>query len=209
MNNFTESASVNTGYFGIMKKARLALIAAAIGILVAVPLQAGVHVTVAPEPVEKPVAFRTADNKCITTVTGGFLTLGGEKIGSKQMFTIIDLNGTAPADGDTVKIRYTPGGLAGDKTKSSYWRETAEGIKRGSEGSVFKIKLVDTKYAFQAPSGKFMTGVVTENVFGLSDKQADALLLELVDLSSGVPKAPKQPKAQAPAAPAPEKSATE
>jgi hypothetical protein len=126
------------------------------------------------------------------------------------MFTIIDLNGGNLADGDTVKIRYTPhGGAATDQTKSSYWRETAEGIKRNSEGSVFKIKLVDTKYAFQAPSGKFMTGVVTENVFGLSDKQADALLLELVDLSAGVPKPPKQPKAQAPAAPAPEKPATE
>jgi hypothetical protein len=178
--------------------------------LVAVPLQAGVHVTVAPEPVEKPVAFRTADNKCITTVTGGFLTLGGEKIGSKQMFTIVDLNGGNLADGDSVKVRYTPGkGVPSDQTKSSYWVETADGIKRSSEGSVFKIKLVETKYAFQAPSGKFMTGVVTTNVFGLSDKQADALLLELVDLSSGIPKTPKQPKAQAPAAPAPEKPATE
>jgi hypothetical protein len=54
-----------------------------------------------------------------------------------------------------------------------------------------------------------MTGVVTDNVFGLSDKQANALLVELVDLSSGVPKTPKQPKAQAPAVPAAEKPATE
>src|ERR1035437_5094870 len=185
-----------------MKKGLLALITATIGILVAVPLKAGVHVTVAPEPVEKPVAFRTAENKYVTTVTGGFLTLGGEKIGSKQIFTIIDLNGTAPADGDSVKIRYAPGGLSGDKVKSSYWRETAEGIKRGPEGSVFKIKLVDTKYAFQAPSGKFMTGAAPESIFSVSDKQADALLLELVDLSGGVPKTPKRPAAQAPAAPA-------
>jgi len=193
-----------------MKKALLALITAAIGMLIAVPLQAGVHVTVAPEPVEKPVAFRTADNKYISTLTGGFLNLNGEKIGSKQKFTIIDLNGGDLMDGDPVKIRYTPGGAAAaDQTKSSYWVESADGIKRNSEGSVFKIKMVGDKYAFQAPSGKFMTGVVTENVFGLSDKQANALLVELVDLSSGVPKTPKQPKAQAPAAPAPEKPATE
>jgi len=180
-----------------MKKGLLAAIAAAIGMLVAVPLKAGVHVTVAPEPVEKQVAFRTADNKYVSTLTGGFLNLNGEKIGSRQIFTIIDLSGGNLADGDAVKIRYTPGGVAAsDQTKSSYWQETAEGIKRSSEGSVFKIKLVDSKYAFQAPSGKFMTGVVTDNVFGLSDKQANALLLELVDLSAGKPKSSKKPAAQ-------------
>jgi hypothetical protein len=190
-----------------MKKATLALITCAIGILVAAPLRAGVHVTVAPEPVETPVAFRTADDKYIMTVTGGFLTLGGDKIGSKQMFTLVDLNGTAPADGDTVKIRYTPGGSKGDKAKSSYWVETPGGIKRNSEGSVFKIKAVDTKYALQTSSGKFITGVEKEGLFSLSEKQADALLVQLVDLSSGVPKTPKKPKAEAPAAPAPEKPA--
>jgi hypothetical protein len=175
--------------------------------LVAAPLRAGVHVTVAPEPVETPVAFRTADNKYIMTVTGGFLTVGGEKIGSKQMFTIVDLNGTAPADGDTVKVRYTPGGSKGDKTKSSYWVETPDGIKRNSEGSVFKIKVVDTKYAFQTSSGKFITGVEKECLFSLSDKQADALLVQLVDLSTGVPKKPKKSLTDAPTAPAAEKPA--
>src|ERR1039457_1273910 len=173
-----------------MKKALFAVITAVLGMLAAIPLQAGVKVTAAPEPLEKPVAFRTADNKCITTVTGGLLTLGGEKIGSKQTFTIIDLNGTNLADGDPVKVRYTPGG----QTKSSYWVETPDGIKRNSEGSVFKIKVVDTKYAFQTSSGKFITGVEKEGLFSLSDKQADALLVQLVDLSTGVPKTPKKPK---------------
>jgi hypothetical protein len=191
-----------------MEKAPLSLIIAALGILVAVPLQAGVHVTVAPEPVEKPVLFRAADDRYVTTFTGG-LFAWGTKIGSKQIFTIIDLNGGDLADGDSVKIRYTPhsGGVA-DQSKSSYWSETAEGIKRSSGGgSVFKIKLVDTKYTFQAPSGKFVSGVLTANMFGLSDKPADALLLELVDVSSGIPKKPKKPQAEAPAAPAPEKPA--
>ena len=123
-----------------MKKATLALLTATLGILVAAPLQAGVKVTAAPEPVEKPVAFRTAGNQFITTVTGGYLTMGGEKIGSKQTFTIVDLNGTDLADGDPVKIRYNPGGLKGDKSKANYWVETTDGIKRNSEGSIFKIK---------------------------------------------------------------------
>jgi hypothetical protein len=192
-----------------MKKGLPAVIAVVIGTLAAVPLKAGVRVTAAPEPLEKSVAFRTTDNKYVTTVTGGFLSLTGEKIGSKQMFTIVDLNGTDLADGDSVKIRYIPG-KGTDQTKGSYWLETPEGIKRNSEGSVFKIKVVDTKYAFQALSGKFITGVVTaEGMLGVSDKQASALLLELVDLSSGIPKIPKQPKAEAAPASAPAKPAAE
>lgn len=180
-----------------MKKTTFALITVAFGILAVAPLRAGVKVTAAPEPLEKPVAFRAPDGKYVTTVTGGFLGLNGDKIGSKQKFTIIDLNGTDPADGDPVKIRYTPGGgSATDQTKSTYWRETDGGIRRGSEAGVFRIKAVDDKYALQAPSGKFVTGVVTaEGMFTVSDKQANALLLEFVDLSGGVPKTHKQPAA--------------
>jgi len=51
MNNFTEHVG-EYGIFWNMKRATLALITFAIGILVAVPLRAGVHVTVGPEPVE-------------------------------------------------------------------------------------------------------------------------------------------------------------
>jgi len=43
-----------------------------------------------------------------------------------------------------------------------------------------------------------MTGVVTENVFGLSDKQANALLVELVDLSSGVRRPRSNPRLKHP-----------
>ncbi len=192
-----------------MKKGLPAIIAAIIGVMVSVPLKAGVRVTAAPEPVESSVALRTADGKYVSTVTGGFLNLGGEKIGSKQMFTIVDLNGTDLADGDSVKIRYIPG-KGTDQAKSSYWVETAGGVRRNSEGSVFKIKVMDTKFAFQAPSGKFLTGVMTDDgLLSVSDKQTNALLLAVVDLSSGIPKTPKKPKTPAPDAAAPAKPATE
>jgi hypothetical protein len=194
-----------------MKKASLVLIAVAAGLLAAPSSRAGVKVTTAAEPIEKTVAFKTADNKYVSTVTGGFLSMNGDKIGSKQIFTIIDLNGGDLADGDSVKIRYTPHSSATtDQAKSTYWVETAEGIKRNSDGSTFKIKLVEAKYTFQAPSGKFVTGVVTAaNELGLSDKQADAVHLELVDLSSGAPKSHKQPAPQTPAPSASEKPAAE
>jgi hypothetical protein len=197
-----------------MKKTLFALITVVGGMLVAVAVQAGVKVTTAPDPLEKPVAFRATDGKYVTTVTGGFLNVNGDKIGSKQKFTIIDLNGSDAADGDPVKVRYTPGGV--DVAKSTYWVETAEGIRRTSDGSVFKIKKVEAKYALQAPSGKFVTGVVGDNnMLGLSDKPANALLLDFVDLSGGVPKISKKAAAEAPAAPtapaapAPEKPAAE
>jgi hypothetical protein len=35
--------------------------------------------------------------------------VGGDKIGSKQIFTIIDLSGGNLGDGDEVKIQYIPG----------------------------------------------------------------------------------------------------
>ena len=197
-----------------MKKAHLAFLAVAVSALLAVPLQAGVKVTVAPEPVEKQVALRAPDGKYVSTQSpGGLLNVEGAKIGSKQVFTLVDLSGGMLADGHDVKIKYIPSSKngGGDPSKASYWREVPEGIKRGSAGSVFKVKAVETKYSFQAPSGKFVTGTVTENGLKVSDKEADALVLEIVDLSAGIPKTPKAPKpatTNAPAIPAPDEPAS-
>jgi len=84
------------------------------------------------------------------TLTGGFLNLNGEKIGSKQKFTIIDLNGGDLMDGDPVKIRYTPGwsGRRGSN-EEQLLVESADGIKRNSEGSVFKIRWWATSTHFK------------------------------------------------------------
>jgi hypothetical protein len=163
----------------------------------ALQLQAGVKVTSdeptsapapapAPAPsgaVEKRVAFVTAEKKYVTANTSGALDLSGAKVGSKQSFTLIDLNGGDLADGDAVKIRYTPnsGGVP-DLSKASYWHEKGGGIKRSKEGDTFKIKKVETKFAFQTASGKFVMATVTDGAFDLSDKQDGALLVEIVDL---------------------------
>ncbi len=192
-----------------MRKTHLAFVTAAIAMLAAVQLRAGVRVS-SSQPTEKAVALLTADKRYVTASPEGALDLSGGKIGSKQTFTIIDLNGEDLADGDEVKIRYTPNsGGKPDPSKSTYWREVKEGVKRGKEGDVFKVKRVDTKYAILAPSGKFVGGPVPDGLLAVMDKQEGALLVELVDLSQGIPKKPKQPAAEAPAAPAPEKPATE
>jgi len=144
----------------------------------------------------KRVVFRTTDSKYVTANTGGALDLSGVKVGSKQRFTLIDLNGGELADGDQVKILYTPntGGVP-DPTKASYWREKDGGVKRGKEGATFKLKKVEGKFAFETAAGKFITGAVTEGALGLSDKKEAALLVEVVDAQASV-KAGKKPAAE-------------
>jgi hypothetical protein len=78
--------------------------------------------------------------------------------------------------------------------------ERPDGILREKEGDVFKIKKVGTKYAFQTPTGRFVSETVGEGFLRTSDKKESALLVELVDLSSGIPKSPKKSKADASAA---------
>ncbi|HUJ70787.1 MAG TPA: hypothetical protein VLZ30_00990, partial [Verrucomicrobiae bacterium] len=145
----------------------------------------------------------TADGKYVTANRLGTIDLSGEKIGSKQKFTIIDLHGGTFEDGAEVKIRYTPHTGGTEPPKSSYWGEVEAGIKRNSSGDTFKIKKVGTKCAFLTLGGKYVGGPVTGGALGLSDKQEAALLVELVDLSSGVPKSPKKSKTESAATNAP------
>lgn len=147
-------------------------------------LRAGVRVVDAPAK-EKLVAFRTGDKSFITANPGLSLDLSGMKVGSKQTFTLIDINGNELEDGDEVRIRYTPN-TAGkpDPSKASYWVEVTGGVKRGHEGDAFKIKLVEKKYALQTQSGKFVGKTTGQGVLGISDSQEGALLWEIVDVSA-------------------------
>jgi hypothetical protein len=196
-----------------MKQVHVVLIATgAATMLAAAPLRAAVHVDTA-EVKEKLVAFQTAEGTYIGTDTGGALNTVGPKIGSKQKFTLVDLNGGELQDGDGVKIRYTPNSRgAPDTSKSSYWIESKDGIKRGHDADIFKVKKVETKYALQAPSGKYVGPAPTPatGMLGLSDKLEGALLLDIVDPTAPVSKSktPKEPVA-APAPASPEKPASE
>ncbi len=168
-----------------MKQAHLRVLIAAATILSAVQLRAGVKVG-AKEIKEWQVAFQTVDKKFILTEPGNLLDLRTGKIGSKQTFTVLDLNGEELADGDEVKIRYTPNtGGAPDPSKASFWVEVKEGVKRARDGDVFTIRKVESKYAFQTPSGKFVAGTVTDGILAVTDKLAGALLVEILDVSGG------------------------
>lgn len=219
MNNSTSAGIESFGRGRILRTTHLAFITITVivAILAAVPLRAAVTVTPteppkteppkaeppkAELPPGKPVALQVNGKQYVTANTGGALSANGAKIGSKQVFAIIDLNGGDLEDGDGIKIRYTPNSAGKpDPSKASYWVEVEGGVKRGKEGGAFKIKKVGTKYAFQAPSGKFVTGTPRDDgVLLLSDKQEGAMLVEFVDLSSGIPKSFKKSKAEASAA---------
>lgn len=168
-----------------MNNIQLTLLTATLGLLASSPLPAAVKVA-GSEPSEKLVALRTADKKYVTANTGGTIDLSGSKVGSKQKFTLIDLNGGTLDDGDQVKIRYTPNvGGAPDPSKSSYWHESSEGIRRsGKESDVFKLKRTDGQYAFQTLAGKFV-GKPAGGALSLTDKAEEALVVEIVDLAGG------------------------
>ncbi|HUI06597.1 MAG TPA: hypothetical protein VL486_06290 [Verrucomicrobiae bacterium] len=183
-----------------MRTTYLAFAAAATA-LVSVPLQAGVRVS-SGEVKEKLVVLRVSEYKYVTASAPGLLDLSGTKIGSKQRFTLIDLNGRNFEDGDDVRIRYTPNKEGKpDPSKASYWREGKEGVTRAHEDGVFTIKRVGTRYAFRAPSGKFVTGTEVGGALAVSAKQDDALLMEVIDLSpDGQPITPA-PAKEPPTAP--------
>ncbi|HUJ11246.1 MAG TPA: hypothetical protein VL171_14595 [Verrucomicrobiae bacterium] len=207
---------LQTGKVFIMKKSSLTLMASAVVLLFSLPARSAVQVMPRPESepakepaqpaapskpagaVDKPVAFEV-DGKYLTADPGNALDLMGDKIGSKQGFTLVDVNGGELADGDEVRIQYIPGkghGRAGDPTKSSFWVETPEGIRRNREGGSFRIKQVGDKYAFQTDKGKFVGPPAAGGFLTLVDKQEGAMLVKIIDLSHGIPKKPKAPKTE-------------
>ena len=197
-----------------MKTTRLTVIVAITAFIAAFQLRAGVQVSTA-QVKEKSVVLRVADKNFVTASSGGALDLSGVKVGSKQTFVLIDLNGGELADGDAIKIQYVPNsGGKPDPSKASYWVETKEGIKRGKDGDSFKVKKVGDKYTLQTSGGKFVGSAGEEGVLTLTDKQEAALLVEVLDpleakaMAKAAKKASSKPAPTAePAAAVPEKSA--
>jgi hypothetical protein len=162
-----------------------------------IQVRAAVKVETA-EPVERSVAFRTIGNRFITASPSNALDLTGLKLGGRQTFELIDITGGELAEGHEVRIRHTP-----NTGKPSYWVEAKGGIRRGHDGDVFKIRRVDTKVALVTRTGKFVARPASANALGVSDKQAGAMLVEILDTSTRAPiwKSADQP------APAPSETA--
>jgi len=160
-------------------------------------LRAGVKVETA-QPVEMTVAFQVGSNKYITTAPSNSLAIVAGKLGSRKIFSIIDISGGALKDGDEVRIRYTPHSSKSESgaepPRPNYWLENSAGVRRGHDGDVFKLKRVDARFAFVTPTGKFVAAPTNEVALGVSAKQEGALLVDIVDAKTGasVIKAPDQ-----------------
>ena len=160
-------------------------------------LRAGVKVNTT-QPVEMTVAFQVGPNKYITTAPSNSLAIVSGKLGSRKVFSIIDISGGDLKDGDDVRIRYTPHSSKSESgaepPRPNYWLENSAGVRRGHDGDVFKLKRVDTKFAFVTPTGKFVAAPTNEVALGVSAKQEGALLVDIIDVKTGasVIKAPDQ-----------------
>lgn len=146
---------------------------------------------------ERTVAFRTPDQKYITASPNLSLDLSGTKVGSKQTFTLIDINGGELSDGDEVKVRYTPGVAEGAAPANpSYWQASGDGVKRSGKVSTLKVKKVGENYAFQTLEGKFVAAPKTEGALALVETQDAGLVVELVAAKAPAPKKAETPAAQ-------------
>lgn len=160
-----------------MKTTHLTLTAAT-AMLAAVQLLVAVRVS-SEEQKEKRIAFRTSENKYITASPNLSLDLSGTAVGSKQTFTLIDLNGGKLADGDQVRIQYIPGSATKpDPSKASFWQMAGDGVKRGHDGDVFKIKLVKPKDALNTSSGIPAAEPGEESALAVTNGQESASLVK-------------------------------
>ena len=141
------------------------------------------------QPVEITVAFQVAPNMYISTAPSNSLAIAAGKPGSKKIFSIIDISGGDLKDGDEVRIRYTPHSSKSESgaepPRPNYWLENSAGIRRGHDGDVFKLKRVDTKFAFVTPTGGFVAAPTNQVALGVSAKQEGALLVDIIDATTG------------------------
>lgn len=144
-------------------------------------LLAPVHTSFA-QAVEKTVAFKTADGKYISAAPNSAVDLSGTKVGSRQVFVLVDTNGGELSDGDSVKIMQAGGDLNDPSAKGlKVARDGA--ISRGASPNAFTLKKMDTKWAFQTPDGKFV-GATPSGGVGTVDTPDTALQVELVEAAA-------------------------
>jgi uncharacterized Zn ribbon protein len=153
-------------------------------------LIAPLHTSLA-QAVEKTVAFKTSEGKYISVAPNSALDLGATKVGSRQVFTLVDTNGGDLADGDAVKVIQTD--AVKDDPAAKGWKVAKDGtVARGASPATFKLKKVADKWAFQTPDGKFV-GATASGGLGTVDTAETALQIEVLEA------APKEKKS----APAP------
>ena len=129
---------------------------------------------------EKRVTLRVLSGNYVSTAASGGLELVANPKENKMVFEVIDANGGELADGDKIKIRYTPRYTSdAGKNKPSFWFEEAGKIKRTNaeprdETETFRLMTQGAGFVLQTASGKFV-GEPYEDGLGLVDALRSAL----------------------------------
>ena len=151
------------------------------------------------KPSQSLAAFRAVapanKGRHISAKPGGGLMLSSTVLGNKEIFSLVDLNGGALQDGDSVHIQYDSG------SRPSSWRENAGKLARTGnkpdKNAVFKVKWKQPQKTLmlRAASGKWVSGPGKGKDMALIARASDPTsLFELVKNPKSAPKA--KPKAR-------------
>lgn len=137
----------------------------------------------AAQSAEKKVALRNTagePKRYVGVAPKGEMNVQSTVIGSRQVFTIVDLNGGDLADGDEVQIKHA----YPDGTGVTYWYDAGEQIGRRpkavAEGQ-FKVTKTDAGISLQTASGKFVTAPAPLDPLRLADEAEKAAVFEVVE----------------------------
>ena len=128
------------------------------------------------------VAFLLNNGKHLGMVGGGKMDASSAKIGSNQIFQMVDLNGGQLTNGDSLKLIFgqapSLSQLHEDKENSLINRVPIRGAK--DEECIFKILIVGKNVILQTPSGKFVATSEDGKSLITTDKKDDSSLLTAI-----------------------------
>ncbi len=148
------------------------------------------------KPTSTPVTFRATapanTGRHISIKAFGGLLLGSTVVSDKEVFTLVDLNGGALANGDAVQIQY------GAQNRPTYWRENAGKVNRTGDkpdkNCVFKVmwKQPQKTLILRAPSGKYVSGPGKGKELVTLAKSSDATLVFALERNPKIVAKPKK-----------------
>ena len=129
-------------------------------------------------PTSYPVAFKFANGNHLGMVANGGLDASSKEIGTKQVFTMIDLNGGTLSSGDSVKLVFGESQMREDAGAKKIHRVPVRGAKE--EECVFKLLVTGKNVLLQTPSGKFIAAATDGKSLEITDKKDETSLLTAV-----------------------------
>jgi len=131
---------------------------------------------------ETPVTFRVSagnPNRYVTAGNKGALDSSSKRIGSKQIFTLVDLKGGEIEDGEEVRIKWNTTYWQEDKTNGRVNR--CPGKDMDPVSCAFKVKKPGRCIILQTASGKFVVAPADGGALVTTNALGGATLFDLVE----------------------------